>query len=76
MTFAKKAALALATTTLALTPVMASAAPVRAEATMTEESQLRGGSGTIILVAVIAGFAYALYELISDDDNENPVSPG
>lgn len=75
MTFAKKAAVALATASLAIAPVAASAAPARVDAATTEASELVGGGagGTVLLVAVLAGMAYALYELISGDDL--PTSP-
>ncbi len=75
MTFAKKAAVALATASLAIAPVAASAAPARADAVTTENSELKGGNGggTILLIAVLAGMVYAAYELISGDDL--PTSP-
>lgn len=79
MSFMNKALAALATATLALAPISASAAPVaaRAEAPLSEASDLKGGGagGTVLLVLVAAGFAYALYELISGDGDDKPVSP-
>lgn len=79
MNLVKKTASALAVLSLLVAPVVAgAAAPVRASAPITDESELRGGrgGGTILLIAVAAGMIYTIYELISgdDDDDDNPVS--
>ena len=77
MSFLKKALAGLATATLAFAPISASAAPARVDAPMSESSDLRGGGagGTVMLALVAAGFVYVIYELISGDDHDRPVSP-
>ncbi len=76
MSMTKKLLAGFATATLALAPMSASAAPARMDAPMSESSELRGGAGgTVLLALAAAGFAYVLYELISGDDDNHPVSP-
>lgn len=77
MSMTKKLLAGLATATLAVAPMSASAAPARMDAPMSESSELAGGGvgGTVLLALAAAGFAYVLYELISGDDDNHPVSP-
>ncbi len=74
MNIVKKASVALAIASMAVAPVAASAAPVaRAEASMTEQNDLRG-SGIILALlaaaAVIAGIIIA-----ADGTDDKPTSP-
>ena len=75
MHIAKKLVIALAASSAVLAPVAASAAVgARATSSVVGESDLEGNSSWIIgLVGLLAGIAAIV--LISDDDEDSPVSP-
>ncbi len=75
MHMAKKLVIALAASSAVLAPVAASAAVgVRAPSYVAGESNLEGDSGWIIgLVGLLAGITAIV--LISDNDEDSPVSP-
>ncbi|MXO75701.1 hypothetical protein GRI40_10775 [Altererythrobacter aerius] len=72
---ARKLALATAATTLALTPVAAYAAPERASAPATEQSQLGGGAEWVNALIIILIGAVGMAALLIADDDDNPTSP-
>ena len=84
MAIVKKAAAILTVASMLVAPVAASAASAnaaqnlsvaRANAPVSTESNFGGKStsGTILLVAVVAGMIYAAYELIDGDDHPTSV---
>lgn len=75
MRIAKKLVIALAASSAVLAPVAASAAVgARAASSVAGESELEGNSSWIIgLVGLLAGITAIV--LISDDDEDSPVSP-
>lgn len=75
MHMAKKLVIALAATSAVMAPVAASAAVgARAASSVAGESELEGNSSWIIgLVGLLAGITAIV--LISDDDEDSPVSP-
>ena len=74
MTLFKKAAIALAATSMIAAPVAASAAPALESISSTEgQNELEGSSWIIAIVAlaaIIAGIVIA-----SDNDDDTPTSP-
>ncbi len=78
MNLLKKAAISLAATSMVAAPVAASAATslesARATSTMDGESQLEGSSWIIALVALAAIIGGII--IASDNDSDNPTSPG
>lgn len=73
-----KAALALATISIATAPVAASAAPavggVRATPVVSDDNSLEGNSSWLIgLLGLAAGIAAII--IVSDNNDDDPVSP-
>ena len=69
----RKLALASAALTLAVAPVAAQAAPSRAAAPITEESDLGGGNEFVNALIIILIAAIGMGALLLSDDD--PVSP-
>ena len=74
----KKAAAALAATSMVATPVAASAATAfdgaRSASAVSKKNGLEGGSSWIIAVLAVAAVIGGII-LISDNDKDEPVSP-
>lgn len=74
MNLFKKAAVCFAATSMIAAPVAASAAPsARAASTMTDESELEGGTSWIILALAAIGVIVGIVLLTDGDDS--PTSP-
>lgn len=74
MNLFKKAAVCFAATSMIAAPVAASAAPAaRAASTMTDESELEGNTGWIVMALAALGIVAAIVILTDGDDS--PTSP-
>lgn len=68
-------AAAAAALTLSAAPVVAQAAPQRAAAPTEESSDLRGRSGSSLIIGLLALAAFIAAIIIATRDNDDPVSP-
>lgn len=69
----KKAAISLAAMSMVASPVVASAAPVRAASVVDGQNELEGGSWVAMLLglAIVAGGVW----LVVDGNDDEPTSP-
>ncbi len=74
MNLFKKAAVCFAATSMIAAPVAASAAPAaRAASTVTDESELEGNTGWIVMALAAIGIVVSIVLLTDGDDS--PTSP-